>query len=157
MSRCDAAADSAVDHVLNLWTISLGQSDVSDPVGQLTAKQREWDKPHIDADLARLMASLTDGHHQARLLAVSTPHSGDCPFHLAVFVWTTRPSESPSVYASVPNTASLMRRQRQPRRHARSHLQTQCRQNNPSPCTQRPRLACTRPCQYNIPAVKERA
>jgi hypothetical protein len=29
------------------------------------------------ADLARLRASLPDRHHQARLLAVSAPHSGD--------------------------------------------------------------------------------
>jgi hypothetical protein len=75
--RCDISADSAVDHVLEQWTIIHGQSDVSRPVGTSAAKQREWDKPSICADLARLMASLPDRHHQARLLAVSTPHCGD--------------------------------------------------------------------------------
>jgi hypothetical protein len=38
-----------------------------------------------------------------------------------------------------------MRRQRQPRRHARSHLQTQYRQKNPTSLTQLLRLAGTRP------------
>jgi hypothetical protein len=104
-------ADSAVDHVLNPWMISLGQSDVSHPVGQLAAKQREWDKPHVDADLARLMAAyLTDittlAYLQYRPLPTAATGYMRCPLHLAVFVWTTRPSELPSVYASVPNFAS---------------------------------------------------
>jgi hypothetical protein len=80
----------------SVQTISLGQSDVSHPVGQLAARQRKWDKPHIDADLAKLMASVPDGHHHVRLLEVAAPRSGEymrCPFHLAVFVQTTRPSE----------------------------------------------------------------
>jgi hypothetical protein len=77
LHRCDVSADSAVDHALEQWMIIHGQSDVSHPVGTSAAKQREWDKPNICADLARLRASLPDRHHQARLLAVSAPHSGD--------------------------------------------------------------------------------
>ena len=42
-----------------------------------STKQQEWDKPSIAADVARLNASLPDRHHQARLLAVSAPHSSD--------------------------------------------------------------------------------
>lgn len=78
LHRCDVAADSAVDHAFEQWMITHGgQSDVSHPVGTSAAKQREWDKPSIYADLSRLKASLPDKHHQARLLAVSAPHSGD--------------------------------------------------------------------------------
>ena len=77
LSRCDASVDSAVDRVLNEWTLIHGQSGVSQPIGPAAAKQHEWDKPSIAADLAKLTSSLPDRHHQARLLAVSAPHSGD--------------------------------------------------------------------------------
>jgi hypothetical protein len=75
--KCDAAADSAVDLVMGQWTINHGQSGVSHPIGPSAAKQHEWDKPFIAADLARLTLCLPERHHQARLLAVSAPHSGD--------------------------------------------------------------------------------
>jgi hypothetical protein len=140
------------------------QSDVSHPVGQLAAKQCEWDKPHIDADLARLMASLPDGHHHARLVTVSVPtvatgrmRRGAHIILRSLFGRRRRQSRR----RSTPRCQTLrappvsMRRQSQPRRHARSRLQTQCRQNDPTSCTQRPRLACTRPCQHT--AVKESA
>ena len=59
-------------------TITHGQPAVSHPNVLLAAKQREWDKPCIAADnIARKMLSLPDRHHQARLLAVSAPRSGD--------------------------------------------------------------------------------
>ena len=75
--KCDATVDSAVDLVMDQWSIAHGQSGVSHPIGPSAAKQHEWDKPSIAADLASLMSSLPERHHQARLLAVSAPHSGD--------------------------------------------------------------------------------
>ena len=77
LANCDATVDSAVDLVMLQWTLTHGQPDVSPPNGPLAATQREWDKPCIAADIARLALSLPGRHHQARLLAVSTPHSGD--------------------------------------------------------------------------------
>ena len=77
LTKCDATLDSAVDLVMNQWSIAHGQSGVSHPIGPSAAKQHDWDKPSIAADLASLMSSLPDRHHQTRLLAVSAPHSGD--------------------------------------------------------------------------------
>lgn len=77
LSKCDASADPAVDNILKQWTAAHGQPDVSPPVGPRSIKQHEWDKPHIAADIARVNSSLPERHHQARLLAVSAPHSGD--------------------------------------------------------------------------------
>ena len=77
LSKCDASVDSAVRNVLDLWMISHGLSGASPPVGSSSAIQHEWDKPFIAADMARLNASLPDRYNQARLLAVSAPHSGD--------------------------------------------------------------------------------
>ena len=75
--RCEATADQAVDHVLDRWTLTLGQSDVSHPVSPSATKQRDWDKYHIGAELARLRSSMPDAHNQACLLAVTAPQSGD--------------------------------------------------------------------------------
>jgi hypothetical protein len=77
LSKCDAPADSAVDDALAQWSVVHGQSGALPPVGSASTKQQEWDKPSIAADVARLNASLPGRHHQARLLAVSAPHSGD--------------------------------------------------------------------------------
>ena len=59
------------------WTKAHDQSGALPPVGLSSTKQSEWDKPCIADDVARLYASLPDIHDQARLLAVSAPHSGD--------------------------------------------------------------------------------
>ena len=75
--RCHAPADSAVDRVLAQWTSDCSQTGVMRPVGVDAGKQRQWDKPCILADVSRLMVSLTDRQNQARLLALSAPHSGD--------------------------------------------------------------------------------
>jgi hypothetical protein len=77
LSNCDASEDSAVNNVLDQWTIAHGMPDALPPAGSLSAKQHEWDKPSIAADIARLNASLPDRRNQARLLAVSAPHSSD--------------------------------------------------------------------------------
>jgi hypothetical protein len=77
LRKCDASMDSAVSNVLEQWTIAHGLADVLPPDGSSSAIQLEWDKPSIAADWAKLNASLPERHHQARLLAVSAPHSGD--------------------------------------------------------------------------------
>ena len=75
--RCHAPVDSAVDRVLAQWTSEHSQTGAMPPVGVNAGKQRQWDGPCISADVAKLMISLTDRQHQARLLALSAPHSGD--------------------------------------------------------------------------------
>ena len=75
--RCLAPVDSAVDRVLEQWSSEYSQTGVMRPVGVDAGKQRQWDKPCVSADVASLMISLTDRRHQARLLALSSPHSGD--------------------------------------------------------------------------------
>jgi len=47
------------------------------PVGVAAAKQLEWDSPCVSADACTVTFSRPDRRHQARLLAVSSPHSGD--------------------------------------------------------------------------------
>jgi len=74
LSKCYASIDSTFDNVLVQWKTARGQSS---PVSLSSSKQHAWDKPSIAADLARLNTSLSERHHQARLLAVSAPHSGD--------------------------------------------------------------------------------
>jgi len=58
---------------------------------------------------------LPQRHHQARLLAVSAPHSGDwlhalpkCLFNFVVYVWTTRRSELQLDYVLEPVFVSLI-------------------------------------------------
>jgi len=53
------------------------QHNTTCPVDLQSTKQQVWDKVSIDADVAKLMSSLPDRRQQARLLAVSAPHSGD--------------------------------------------------------------------------------
>jgi len=45
-----------IDNVLVQWTTAHGQSGVFLPVGSLSSKQHEWDKPSIAADLDSLNA-----------------------------------------------------------------------------------------------------
>jgi len=69
--------------------------------------QREWDKPLIAADISKLNASLPVIHHQARLLAISTPHRGDwlhaLLFHHVLCVWITKLPELPWDYVLEPS------------------------------------------------------
>jgi hypothetical protein len=76
--RCSAPVDSAADQVRAVWTARYnGLSGIGCPVGDNAAKQREWDRPCVSTDLLMLMTGLPDKRHQARLLALSAPHSGD--------------------------------------------------------------------------------
>ena len=43
--KCDATVDSAVDLIMDQWSVAHGQSGVSHPIGPSAAKQHEWDKP----------------------------------------------------------------------------------------------------------------
>ena len=75
--NCCAPVDSAVTVVLAHWTAKFSQPDVQCPVADAAGKLREWDKPCVAADVNSLMSCLPDRHNQARLLALSAPHSGD--------------------------------------------------------------------------------
>jgi hypothetical protein len=75
--QCQAPVDTAVTQVLAHWTAKHNSSGITCPVGEAATKQREWDTPCINADANTVMSSRTDRRHQARLLAVSAPHSGD--------------------------------------------------------------------------------
>jgi len=74
LSRCHAIDDSAVSQILLMWTTEHGASR---PANEDAKKQRIWDKASVDADVAKLKSGLIDRRHQARLLAISAPHSGD--------------------------------------------------------------------------------
>jgi hypothetical protein len=77
LTRCHAPIDSAVDRVLAIWSAKYNQTGIMCPSDNDAGKQRAWDAPCISADVGRLMLSLPDRRQQARLLAVSAPHSGD--------------------------------------------------------------------------------
>jgi len=74
LSKCQAQDDSTITQVLTLWRTKY---NTTGPVDLEATRQREWDRVSIDADVAMLKSSLTDRRQQARLLAVSAPHSGD--------------------------------------------------------------------------------
>lgn len=59
---------------LEQWS---AESGAPVPELSLAHKQSAWDKPLIKRDLAALMTSTTSEYHQARLKAVTSPHSGD--------------------------------------------------------------------------------
>ena len=75
--NCRATGDSAVDKVLSLWMASYDQSGISCPSEENARKQRAWDRSCVSGDVLKLFGSLTDRGDQARLLALSAPHSGD--------------------------------------------------------------------------------
>ena len=72
--NCHPAADPHVDSAIMLWTTS---HNIPLPDNTSAIKQHAWDAPVIAADKASLWSSLTDSHNIARLLAISSPHSGD--------------------------------------------------------------------------------
>ena len=59
---------------LEQWS---AESGAPVPELSLAHKQSAWDKPLIKRNLAALMTSTTSEYHQARLKAVTSPHSGD--------------------------------------------------------------------------------
>ena len=77
LSNSQAPEDSAVNEVLVHWAVRFNTDEATCPVGATAGIQREWDRPCIAADVSTLMSSLPERRQQARLLAVSAPHSGD--------------------------------------------------------------------------------
>jgi len=77
LSNSQAPEDSAVNQVLVHWAVRFNTDEVTCPVGATAGFQREWDRPCIAADISTLMSSPPDRRQQARLLALSAPHSGD--------------------------------------------------------------------------------
>ena len=71
--NCHPAPDPHVDSVIMLWTAS-HNIPLLDNTSAI--KQHAWDAPVIVADKASLWSSLTNSHNRARLLAVSSSHSG---------------------------------------------------------------------------------
>ena len=72
--NCHSAPDPHVDSAITSWTAS---HNIQLPDNTSAIKQHAWDAPVIAADKASLWTSLTDRHNRARLLAVSSSHSGD--------------------------------------------------------------------------------
>ena len=72
--NCYPARNPHVDSVIMLWTAS---HNIPLPDNNSAMKQHPVDAPIIAADKASLWSSLTDSNNRARLLAVSSPHSGD--------------------------------------------------------------------------------
>jgi Reverse transcriptase (RNA-dependent DNA polymerase) len=75
--QCQAPVDTAATQVLAHWTAKHNSLGITCPVGDAATKQRAWDNPCVNADANTVMLSRSDRRHQARLLAVSAPHSGD--------------------------------------------------------------------------------
>jgi hypothetical protein len=75
--RCTAQVDSAVAETLEYWSARYNKTGIMLPVGDAAVRQREWDQPCIAVDVAKLLMDLPGRVNQARLLAVSAPHSGD--------------------------------------------------------------------------------
>ena len=69
-----ATADAAVSLVSNVW-FSAHNSPCH--TGLAAYSQSAWDRPVITAERQQLMNSLSNAGDQARLLAVTSPHSSD--------------------------------------------------------------------------------
>jgi hypothetical protein len=77
LPRLQASPDSAVNQVLAVWSVRFSPASITCPMGTTAGIQREWDKPCVAADISMLLSSLPERRDQARLLAVSAPHSSD--------------------------------------------------------------------------------
>jgi len=73
-SSTAVTVDTSVTLVRDLWSSTY---NLSAPCGVAAHKQSSWDKPVIAAELDKLSSSLSDTIDKARLLAVTSPHSGD--------------------------------------------------------------------------------
>lgn len=74
VSRCIVPHDRPLALDLDQW---LAESDASVPEISLFHRQSAWDRPLVKRYLAALMASKTSNYHQAKIKAVTLPHSGD--------------------------------------------------------------------------------
>jgi len=69
-----ATADAAVSLISNVWS-SAHNSPC--PTGLAAYRQSAWDRPVITAERQQLMNTLSNAGDQARLLAVTSPHSSE--------------------------------------------------------------------------------
>ena len=74
LSRCSPCPDASVSTISNNWSATYNLPSLCSP---LSASQKAWDRPSIDADKTSITSCAPDNHHRARLLAVSAPHAGD--------------------------------------------------------------------------------
>jgi hypothetical protein len=72
LSRCQSAPD---DHVAELLTFR--HDSLPTPTDPLPTKQWIWDRPLVEKNKSIVLSSNNNPVHQARLLAVSSPHAGD--------------------------------------------------------------------------------
>jgi Reverse transcriptase (RNA-dependent DNA polymerase) len=72
--RCVCKEDLCFDKCLKLWS-TLFHAQI--PQAQFAGRQRAWDKPIVERDSAVLFSSLPGAYDQARLRAISSPHSSD--------------------------------------------------------------------------------
>ena len=67
-------ADPFFDEALTAWRNAGGSTP---PIAPAAARQRSWDAPVLQQTVDRLFSSAPDDYSRARLLAVSSPHSGE--------------------------------------------------------------------------------
>jgi len=141
LSKGDASVDSAVDNVLDQWTIVHGQSGALPPFSMSSSRQHEWDEAYIAADIARLNASLYLTDITACRLAV---WRGDWLHALQGYFILRLDGDVVKIVAGLRifvSPINVPRHQGRSRRHSRPRLQTQRRQNNSPPRLERPRMA----------------
>ena len=73
--------DPEYQAMLNHWQ---AETKILNPDNTLIHKQSFWDKPLLDRVVNDVHASATDAYNQARLKAVSAPHSGDWLYALPI-------------------------------------------------------------------------
>jgi Reverse transcriptase (RNA-dependent DNA polymerase) len=78
---CITSSDHFYERYLAQWSFMF---QCPPPENQSAFCQRSWDKPCVKSIVAYLRSSQSDTCNQARLLAVSAPHSGDWLFALPI-------------------------------------------------------------------------
>ena len=74
LAQSTSLNDKHVERIRSNWTTTHNQPC---PPVNVAFKQAAWDKPVVLADKELLFANAQDNHSKARLLAASSPHSGD--------------------------------------------------------------------------------
>lgn len=73
----DCGVISCDPHVADMRLVWCSLSSADCPVGTFASKQRSWDEPLVSVSKSLLLHSVSDAHNKARLIAVSSAHSGD--------------------------------------------------------------------------------
>ena len=73
--QCNVSADQHLTAYKSIWSTLFPNSLLPEP--PLSCSQSSWDKPAITQAKQKLTDSAIDVYSKARLLAVTTPHSGD--------------------------------------------------------------------------------